>query len=228
MQHPKDGVEGTCKGSNKSKVENICLRLTQLRSSVTTSMMEHCLPSLLDTPHRRERAKQGLPVDKLCQGDVIFDTVSYVESGCLSGNLARVMAVGSSANHVLISKAVLGSLGVTYEQQCVSRPSEYCHFICPGSSREPIPIGDDQIFDVTEYLPKENEPVPGIWHLPGLPVTKSEPEQVLVRPLTSPGQPQAPTQHEQITPAPCLAKGSRIQGTTRSGRVILKPNYYQS
>ena len=240
MQHPKDGIQGTCTGSNKSKVEAICMRLTQLRSSVTASMMEHCLPSLLDTPHRRERAKQGLPVDLLKQNDVIFDTISYMETGCMSGNLARVAAVGKSSNHVLVSKAVLGSPGTTFEQQCISRPSEYCHFICPGGTTEPVSIGDDQIFDVTKYLPKSDEPVPGVWQLPGpsrVGRSAQGGQAQAAKPTPSsrvPANGRTPTQdlpggareYLEVTPSQPLIKGSRVDKVTRSGRVVKKPTYY--
>ena len=198
MEHPQDGVEATAKGSSKQKVESVCLRLVKLRKSVTSAMMEHCLPSLLDTVHRRERAKTGLPVDHLKQGDVIFDSISYLDSGCVSGNIGRVASVGKSSNHVLISKALLNSAGPTFKQQIISRPTEYCHFIAAGSDHSPVKFEEDeQIFDITKYLPQETIDVPGLFSLPLQP----------------------------STPAPALTKAARVINVSKSGRLIKKPQY---
>ena len=158
--------------------------------------MEHCLPSLLDTVHRRERAKTGLPADQLRQNDVVFDTISYLDSGCISGNLGRVTAIGKSSNHELISKALLNSAGSTFKQQVISRPTEYCHFIAAGSDHSPVTFEEDeQVFDITKYLPQESAEIPGLFSLPC------------------------------TTPAPALTKASRVINVTKSGRLIKKPQY---
>ena len=201
LQHPRDGVEATSKGFSKEKVDSVCTRLANLRKSVTSAMMEHCLPSLLDTPHRRERHKAGLPVNELRQGDIIFDTISYMDSGCVSGNLGRVASVGKSSNHVLISKALINSTGKTFKQQIISRPPEYCHFIAPGSNHGSVDFEEDErVFDVTKYLPNTTSEVPGVYSLP---------------PLAEPA-------------APSLARGARVVGVSKSGRLIKKPKYHMS
>ena len=73
LEHPHDGIEAATRGTSKPNVESVCLRLIKLRKSVTSAMMEHCLPSLLDTVHRRERAKTGLPADQLRQNGFKVD-----------------------------------------------------------------------------------------------------------------------------------------------------------
>ena len=232
LENPQDGIEAVTKGSTKNKIESVCSRLATLRRFVTSAMMEHCLPSLLDTTHRRERFKSGLPATHLRQNDIIFDTINYMDTGCVSGNLARVASVGASSNHVLLSKALLNTPGDTFKQQIVSRPVEYCHFIAPGDHHGTLSFEEEErTFDITKYLPKTTLTLPGVYTLPprATPTDVSSASSSAAPPPPSPTpSPAAAPPPPSPTPSPALSNAARIVSVSRSGRIIKKPQYYSN
>ena len=151
--------------ARKNKVQKVCFRLSQLRTQLTRLIMATQLDTLLDNIHRREHIKHKLSVMDLKIGDVVFDSLGFVQTGHLSGSLARVVALGKSRNHLLISKAMLKSRGATFKQVCVSRPSNELHFICHGTGH-PVAIGEMQTFNILKYIP-QMEGAPPLWTLPG-------------------------------------------------------------
>ena len=53
-------VRGTA-AETKQKLDASCLRMKSFKSMVTTAMLANSLDTMLDTVHRRERVKHGLP-----------------------------------------------------------------------------------------------------------------------------------------------------------------------
>jgi hypothetical protein len=176
-----DGLVPSSEGKARGDmVQKVCLRLSQLRTQLTRLIMATQLGTLLDNPHRREFIKNKLSVEDLRVNDVVFDSVGFEDTGSLSGSLARIVALGKSRNHLLISKAMLKSEGVTYKQVCVSRPSTELHFICRGSGH-PVAIGELQTFNILKYIPKMAG-APPLWTL-----SQDMMQHSAVRPHTSGG-----------------------------------------
>ena len=97
-------VRGTA-AETKQKLDASCLRMKNFKTMVTTAMLANSLDTMLDTVHRRERVKHGLPVDQLSPGDVVFDSVGFRETASICGNICRVLQMGASGNHCLLGKA---------------------------------------------------------------------------------------------------------------------------
>ena len=159
-----DGLEPQGEGvRRKGKVAKICHRLSQLRTQLTRLMMAHHLDTFLDNIHRRERIKTGKGVEELNVGDIVFDSIGFQQTGHISGSLAKIVAIGSSHNHLLVSKAMLKSRGTTFSQVCVARPANELHFVCEGTL-EPVAMGELETFNILKYLPQMDQSPP-LWTL---------------------------------------------------------------
>ena len=212
----------------KQKLDASCLRMKSFKSMVTTAMLANSLDTMLDTVHRRERVKHGLPVDQLSPGDVVFDSIGFRENASICGNICRVLQIGTSKNHCLLGKANMRhsvSREQVYPQIAVSRPSNYLHFIAKGSN-DNVLIGEDVNFDIVKYLPgTEPRNNAHLWTLPPPPVTEI--------PANTPGgdipDPAGSTHaSDRVTPAPVprLAQAAEIVAITRKGRAVRRPKHF--
>ena len=173
-----DGVDPSHGGQKmKKKVEEICSKLSMLKTQMATLICAHHLDSILDTPHRRERVKHGRDVNDLCVGDIVFDGITFRESGHLTGSLARVCEISASHNHVLVSKCLLRQKYLKtglFKKNIVSRPASECHFVAHGTE-DPIAVGPFETFNLPKYLPKDGVEFP-IWHLAPPPLPPGVPD----------------------------------------------------
>ena len=209
----------------KQKIDSACLRMKQLKTMVTTSMLAHSLPTLLDTVHRRERVKHGQPVDLLKEGDIVFDSIGFKETSSICGNICRILQLGASGNHCLLGKANLKpsvSRGQVFPQLAISRPSNYLHFICNGDNSDDVLIGENVNFDIVQYLPgRETTTNAHLWTLPPFPV--SEMGATALTP-TAMGHPSH--QSASLAPAPKLAEAAEIHTVTKRGRAVKAPKRF--
>ena len=208
----------------KQKIDSACLRMSSLKTMVTTSMLAHSLPSLLDTVHRRERVKHGQPVDLLKKGDIVFDSIGFKETSSICGNICRILQLGTSGNHCLLGKANLSAgkskPGQVFPQLAISRPSNYLHFICNGDNNDDVLIGEDVNFDIVQYLPGRETPTNAhLWTLPPSPTSGVE--------STSPTPTAVDhTSPQPVSPAPVLAEASEWVGVTKRGRAVKAPKRF--
>ena len=218
-------VRGTA-AETKQKLDASCLRMKSFKSMVTTAMLANSLDTLLDTVHRRERVKHGLPVDQLSPGDVVFDSIGFRETASICGNICRVLQMGASGNHCLLSKAKIHSVSreQVYPQVVISRPSNYLHFICKGNN-DNVLIGENINFDICEYLPGHKEaPNAHLWTLPPPSASGDPADPANPTPMTT------DINHTSLQPAPAPAPRLRevadIHTFTKRGRAVRKPKFF--
>ena len=228
-------VRGTA-AETKQKLDASCLRMKNFKTMVTTAMLANSLDTMLDTVHRRERVKHGLPVDQLSPGDVVFDSVGFRETASICGNICRVLQMGASGNHCLLGKANMRhsvSKEQAFPQIAISRPSNYLHFIAKGSN-DNVLIGENVNFDIVKYLPgTEPRDNAHLWTLPPPPVIEI-PDDVpaaAAAPTPAPADAASPAATAAPAtapaPAPRLAQAAEIVAVTRKGRTVRRPKHFR-